>query len=69
MIDYEIVTLSMPMLYLGTLLGVRIGQYINSFHVIIALMVVLAYVIYASLKKAIKLYKKENLKLKKGNQI
>lgn len=24
-IDYEIVTLSMPMLYLGTLLGVRIG--------------------------------------------
>ena len=64
-IDYEIVTLSMSMLYLGTLIGVRIGHLMTSQQVLSALVFTLCYVIFTSLNKAISLYKKENAQKEK----
>jgi hypothetical protein len=52
-IDYEIVSLTMPLLYLGTLFGVRIQLLLTPNQVVVALMAVLFYVIYTSWKKGI----------------
>jgi uncharacterized membrane protein YfcA len=52
-LDYEIITLTMPILYLGTLLGVRIQLLMTPDQVVVALMIVLLYVVYSSMKKGI----------------
>ena len=52
-IDYEIVTLSMPMLYLGTLFGVRVGSVMSHDEVLVSLMCVLLYVIVTSFRKGL----------------
>lgn len=59
-IDYEIIQLTMPLLYLGTLIGVRIGMIMSPLQVAVSLTIVLVYVAQKSLAKAIDIYKKES---------
>lgn len=47
-IDYELVSLVMPMLYLGTLFGVQIGTMLNEATIAVSLFTVLAFTAYAT---------------------
>jgi uncharacterized membrane protein YfcA len=60
-IDYEIVSLTMPILYLGTLFGVKIGTILSDVQVAISLSIVLLYMSYTSFKKSMTLWKNENI--------
>jgi uncharacterized membrane protein YoaK (UPF0700 family) len=51
----------MAVLYLGTILGVQIGTYLNAATLAISLGLVLAFMCYTTLKKALKNYKDENI--------
>ena len=48
-IDYEIVTLTMQMVYLGSVIGVLIGERLNQLTLVILLQIVLAYTLYKTL--------------------
>lgn len=61
-IEYEIVSLTMAVLYLGTILGVQIGTYLNAPTLAISLGLVLAFMCYTTIQKAFKNYKDENKK-------
>jgi uncharacterized membrane protein YfcA len=61
-IDYEVVTLTMPIVYLGTMMGVQIGAFMNQEMLMILLGIVLLQTFYLTIKKAIETYKKETLK-------
>jgi hypothetical protein len=52
----------MSLLYLGTILGVQIGTYLNAATLAISLELVLAFMCYTSIKKALKNYREENIK-------
>lgn len=58
-IDYELVVITMPMMYLGTIFGVKIGSIINEVVLMISLMLLLVYAFYKTLDKAIILRKNE----------
>jgi uncharacterized membrane protein YfcA len=66
-IDYEVVTLTMPMVYLGTMLGVQISAYLSQLLLVLLLEVVLIYTLYKTTKKGIEIWIKENQK-RKGHQ-
>jgi zinc transporter ZupT len=51
----------MAVLYLGTLLGVQIGTYLNAATLAISLGLVLGFMFYTTLQKALKNYKDENI--------
>jgi uncharacterized membrane protein YfcA len=59
-VEYEIVMLTMPLLYLGTLFGVQIGTIISEVALAITLAGTLALVTYSTSLKALSLYRKEN---------
>jgi cobalamin biosynthesis protein CbiG len=59
-VDYEIISLTMPIIYLGTLVGVRIGPELSDIEVAISLGLVLLYMSYTSIKKFFSIRKKEN---------
>ncbi len=61
-IDYEIVALTMAVLYLGTILGVQIGTYLNAPTLAVSLGLVLAFMCYTTIQNAVKNYKDENKK-------
>lgn len=63
-IDYEIVTLTMPLLYLGTLFGVQIGTVISELVLALTLAGTLLMVTYTTSLKAYALYKVESEKKK-----
>jgi len=54
-IDYEVVMLTMPMLYFGTLIGVQIGTVTGEWILAVSLASVLAFVAYKTVNKAIDL--------------
>ncbi|TNV78400.1 hypothetical protein FGO68_gene12330 [Halteria grandinella] len=58
-LEYEIVTLAMPLLYLGTLFGVQIGTQLSETQLAISLSSVMFFVTYKTTQKAIKMYKEE----------
>lgn len=58
-IDYEIIMLTMPMLYLGTLFGVQIGTLLNEMWLAISLSLVMFFVTYKTTQKAINMYRTE----------
>ena len=60
MIDYEVVTLTMPVVYLGTMLGVKIGAFMNPLMLMGLLALVLFYTFTVTIKKAKELWLKEN---------
>ena len=62
-IEYEIITLTMPILYLGTFFGVQINTVINEWCLVLILFLVLGFVAYKMTQKAISTYKKENIKI------
>jgi hypothetical protein len=51
----------MAVVYLGTMIGVQIGTYLNAATLAISLGLVLGFMCYTTLKKAIKNYKDENI--------
>lgn len=59
-IDYEIAALTMPVMYLGTLFGVKIGGMLSEIHITIGLSCVLLCMSITTLMKAKKLWKDEN---------
>ena len=62
-IEYEIISLTMPILYLGTFFGVQINTVINEWCLVLILFLVLGFVAYKMTQKAISTYKKENIKI------
>lgn len=50
----------MPLLYLGSLIGVRVGMMMSPLQVAFSLTITLLYVAYKSLTKGLDFYKKEN---------
>jgi len=52
-IDYEIVNLTMPMVYFGSLIGVWLGTHMTQLQLVILLQCVLAYTLYKTLQKGI----------------
>jgi uncharacterized membrane protein YfcA len=52
----------MPIVYLGTMMGVQIGAFMNQEMLMILLGIVLLQTFYLTIKKAIETYKKETLK-------
>jgi uncharacterized membrane protein YfcA len=52
-LDYETIMLTMPLLYLGTLIGVRIGTMLSPIELAIALFVVMGFVAFKTIQKAI----------------
>jgi uncharacterized membrane protein YfcA len=67
-IDYEIVQLTMPMMYLGTLFGVKIGTMLSELALAVSLALVLLFMAYTTVIKAIDLYKKETIEKQKKLQ-
>ncbi|TNV79501.1 hypothetical protein FGO68_gene11049 [Halteria grandinella] len=61
-IDYEVVTLTMPMVYLGTMLGVQISAYMSQLLLVLLLQAVLIYTLYKTTQKGIQIWIKENQK-------
>jgi uncharacterized membrane protein YfcA len=61
-LDYEIVTLTMPMLYLGTLFGVQVGTYLSELQLAVSLSCVMFFVTYKTTQKALKMYRDEKAK-------
>jgi uncharacterized membrane protein YhiD involved in acid resistance len=59
-----VVTLTMPIVYLGTMIGVQIGAFMNQEMLMVLLGVVLLQTFYVTIKKAIDTYKKESIKKK-----
>lgn len=51
----------MPMIYLGTLFGVKIGTMLTEVQVALSLTTVLLYMTFTSAKKCVKLWKEENI--------
>jgi len=51
-IDYELIQLVMPIVYLGTIIGVQIGTYLNDITLVISLGSVLLAMFYTTIKKA-----------------
>ena len=54
----------MPIVYLGTMMGVQIGAFMNQEMLMVLLGVVLLQTFYLTIKKAIDTYKKESVKKK-----
>lgn len=52
----------MAVLYLGTILGVQIGTYLNATTLAVSLGLVLGFMCYTTIQKAVKNYKDENKK-------
>ena len=67
-IEYEIIMLTMPLLYLGTLFGVLVGTILNETQLAVSLSFVMFFVTYTTTQKAFKLYKAENEKLKMASE-
>eukprot|EP00347_Sterkiella_histriomuscorum_P014754 403359664 len=63
-IDYDIIELSMPILYLGTLFGVQIGTRLNEVQLATTFACVLFFVSYKTTTKAISMIREENAKKK-----
>ena len=59
------VALTMPVLYLGTLLGVQINTYLSSTVLAISIGLTLLFMSYTVYKKAMKSYQDENIKMQK----
>ena len=57
----------MPILYLGTLFGVKIGTTLSDVQVAITLAIVLLYMSYTSMKKSMTLWRNENIAKAKHN--
>ena len=51
----------MPIVYLGTMMGVQIGAFMNQELLMVLLGIVLLQTFYVTIKKAIETYKKENM--------
>ncbi|CDW90187.1 UNKNOWN [Stylonychia lemnae] len=62
-IDYEIIELTMPLLYLGTLFGVQIGTRLPEIYLAVIFAILLFFVAYKTSEKAYKMIKDENKKL------
>lgn len=60
LINYEMVSVSMPLVFLGSFLGVMLGNLIGHVAQICVFEVTVLWSIYTTAGKAIKLYKKEN---------
>ncbi|CDW72608.1 UNKNOWN [Stylonychia lemnae] len=67
-IDYEIIELSMPLLYLGTLFGVQIGTRLTEIQLAIVFAIVLFFVAFKTAEKAYKMIREENKKALALNQ-
>eukprot|EP00347_Sterkiella_histriomuscorum_P014430 403360891 len=65
-IDYEIVTLTMPMVYFGSLIGVYAGSLMNQLTLVILLQIVLAFTLYKTFQKALQTYIKETNRRRQG---
>eukprot|EP00347_Sterkiella_histriomuscorum_P008703 403344075 len=63
-IDYDIIELSMPIMYLGTLFGVQIGTRLTEVQLATTFACVLFFVSYKTTTKAISMIKEENAKKK-----
>jgi len=59
-IEYEIISLTMPILYLGTLFGVQLGTFLSEPVLAVSLAAVLLFVAVNTMRKARDLYRKEN---------
>ena len=58
-IDYEIVMITMPMMYLGTMFGVQIGSILNEIVLLVSLMLLTGYAFYKTFEKALEMRKHE----------
>jgi uncharacterized membrane protein YfcA len=58
-IDYELVMFVMPMMYLGTLIGVQIGSHMGEFVLASFLLFVTGYALYKTVQNAINVRMKE----------
>ena len=45
-IDYEVATLTMPFVYLGTMIGVQVGAYMSHLYLVLLLQAILLYTLY-----------------------
>lgn len=52
-IDYEVVTITMPLVYLGTMIGVQAGNLMSQLALVILLEIVLIYTLYKTSQKGI----------------
>ncbi len=68
-IDYEVVTVTMPLVYLGTIIGVLIGAQMNSYMLMGLLAIVLMYTFYVTIKKGFEEWKKETKKKTLGEAL
>ncbi|CDW89908.1 UNKNOWN [Stylonychia lemnae] len=68
-IDYEIIELAMPVLYLGTLLGVQIGTKLKEIYLAVIFAILLFFLTYKTSKNAYKMIQDENQKLKLRSQM
>ena len=60
LINYEMVSVSMPLVFLGSFVGVILGKLIGNMAQIIVFEVTVAWSIYTTAAKAIDMYRKEN---------
>lgn len=60
LINYEMVSVSMPLVFLGSFVGVILGKLIGNVAQICVFEITVAWSIYTTADKAIKMYKKEN---------
>ena len=67
-IEYELVQLTMPILYLGTLIGVMVGTMLSEVVLAVSLASVLLFVAVNITLKAKELYAKENLERQKAKE-
>jgi uncharacterized membrane protein YfcA len=58
-IEYEVVTLTMPMLYLGTLVGVQVGTMLGEVQLATILVLLICFTFYKTVKKVFELRNRE----------